>query len=90
MSAIPLPARPHRAQGPGLPRLPLSAPCLVALLSVYWALLANRAFLSGAQSALQGGAPRLGVQLALLVFLSLLHYLLLAPWVWRPWAKPLL
>ena len=61
MNAVSLPDPAHRVERVervGLPRLPISIPCLVALLSLYWALLANRAFLSGAQAALQRAAGR--------------------------------
>ncbi len=60
---------------------------LLALLCAYWALTANRAFLSGVRAALDFSGLQL---LMFLLLLSLLHFLLLAPLVWRPWAKPLL
>lgn len=64
-------------------RLPLSTDALLALLCAYWALGANRAFLSGAMAA--------GLPLPpLLALLALLHYLLLAPLLHWRWARPVL
>ncbi len=48
------------------PRLPMATDTLLALLSVFWALTANRSFLSGARDALQGGVLRLAGLLAVL------------------------
>lgn len=68
--------------------LVVSTETLLAVLCVYWALAANRGFLSGARQAMEGGAG--GVLLALLAMLALLHFLLLAPFMARAWARPLL
>ncbi len=69
------------------PRLLMSTPQLLALLCVYWALSANRPFLSGAQSALQAGPARVA---GLIALLAVLHFLMLAPFVWHRFAKGLL
>jgi lipid A ethanolaminephosphotransferase len=72
----------------GLPtQLPMQTDTLLALLCVYWALAANRGFLSGARNAMQANAWQL---LGLVLLLALLHYAILAPVVVRAWAKPLL
>lgn len=68
--------------------LVVSTETLLAVLCVYWALAANRGFLSGARQAMEGGSG--GVLLALLAMLALLHFLLLAPFMARAWARPLL
>ncbi len=68
-------------------RLPMRTDTLLTLLCAYWALTANRAFLSGARAALDFSGWQLMV---FLLLLTLLHFLLFAPLVWRPWAKPML
>lgn len=77
------PGRPWRA----LPRLTMSTDSLLALLCVYWALVANRRFLGGARAALDAGPLRL---LVLVLIVALLHFVLLWPWTPRPLAKPVL
>ena len=70
-----------------LPRLRLAPDSLLALLCVYWALVANRRFLGSARAALEAGPGQL---LGLLTLIALLHFVLLWPLTPRPLAKPVL
>jgi lipid A ethanolaminephosphotransferase len=66
----------------------LSSEAMVAVLCVYWALTANRAFLVNARAAL--GADQGTVLVALVGLLALLHFLLVAPFMGRAWGRGLL
>lgn len=77
------PGRPWRA----LPRLTMSADGLLALLCIYWALVANRRFLGGARAALEAGPAQL---LLLVLLVALLHFVLLWPLTPGRLAKPVL
>lgn len=78
----------HRGRPwPALPRLTMSADSLLALLCLYWALVANRRFLGGARAALDAGPLRL---LVLVLIVALLHFVLLWPLTPRRLAKPVL
>ncbi len=70
-----------------LPRLPMCPDTLLALLCVYWALVANRRFLGVARAALEAGPLQL---FALVALIALLHFVLLWPFTPRPLAKPVL
>lgn len=70
-----------------LPRLPVCPDTLLALLCVYWALIANRRFLGSARAALEAGPLQL---LALVALIALLHFVLLWPLTPRPLVKPVL
>ncbi len=83
MSAV-LPTTRRRWFGPSLV---LSTEALTALLCAYWALTANRAFLSAARDGLAGSA---WVLVAMVLLLALLHFLMLAPLMARAWVRPVL
>lgn len=70
-----------------LARLPLQPDTLLALLCLYWALSANRAFLAGARAAMQASALQM---LGLVLLLALLHFVLLRPLMPGRLAKPVL
>ncbi len=71
--------------------IPASVEPILVVVSVFWALTANRTFLAAVLKDRAPGDPQTwGLALALIVLLAALHFLFLGLFAWRRTVKPLL